>query len=140
MKKELRSEFFAWFKGLSESEISDLVGNMPVHNPEGHQLSDKNNALLNFQNPEMKFTVVAGFQQWISHGRCVKKGQKGTFIFFPSITKAKKDDQGNETSPESERFLMVPVFDISQTFEIKEDTSKPVSNKKGSKEPVELAF
>ena len=140
MKKELRSEFFAWFKGLSESEIADLVGKMPVHNPEGHQLSAKNNALLNFQHPEMNFTVVAGFQQWMCHGRCVKKGQKGTFIFFPSVTKAKTDDLGKEISPESERFLMVPVFDVSQTFEMKSDSSKQVPGKKKEKEPAEVAF
>jgi len=119
--KNLKSEFFEHFKTLSESDLQNLAGVMPVSNPEGHQISKYNKAFLKFQNENLNFTVIAGYKQWLKFGRCVKKGQHGHWIFIPSMIKTKKEENGQETvSEELDRFLMARVFDVSQTFEMKE--------------------
>ena len=106
---------------------------MPVQNPEGRILSETNSVFLAFQS-DIKFTVVAGFKQWMKNGRCVKKGQHGNFIFIPAMTKVKKEEAGKETvSEELDKFLLARVFDISQTFEIKDQDQK----KDLKAEPVE---
>jgi len=121
MFKELKSEFFEYFKSLTPDQIGELAGQMPVHNPSGHQISDYNTAFLQFQNAEMNFTVVAGFQQWQKFGRCVKKGAKGFFIFIPAMKKVTVEGStGTSREEEFDRFLMARVFDVSQTFEMKE--------------------
>jgi antirestriction protein ArdC len=129
MFKELKSDFFEYFKTLTPDQLSDLSGQMPVHNPSGHQISEYNTAFLKFQNEEMNFTVIAGYKQWQKFGRCVKKGSKGFFIFIPAMKKTKNEEGGNTSiTEEFDRFLMARVFDVSQTFEIKDQTKE--------KEPV----
>ena len=125
MFKELKSEFFEYFKSLTPDQIDELAGQMPIHNPSGHQISDYNTAFLQFQNAEMKFTVVGGFKQWQKFGRCVKKGAKGFWIFIPTMKKV-TPQEGSASSKEEEfdRFLMARIFDVSQTFEIKERQEK----------------
>jgi hypothetical protein len=121
MFKQLKSEFFEYFKALTPEQVAELAGQMPVHNPAGHQISDYNTAFLKFQNAEMKFTVVAGYQQWQKFDRHVKKGAKGFWIFIPAMKKVVKEEGGNSsTEEEFDRFLMARIFDVSQTFEMKE--------------------
>jgi len=123
--KNLKSEFFEYFKSLSESDLQQLAGVMPVFNPEGHQISKYNTAFLKFQNDNLKFTIIAGYKQWRKFGRNVRKGQHGHWIFIPSWTKTKKNENGKESVVEEfDRFLMVRVFDISQTFEVKDQVAQ----------------
>ena len=123
--KNLKSEFFEHFKTLSESDLQNLDGVMRICNPEGHQISKCNTAFLKFQNEKLNFTVIAGYKQWQKFGRCVKKGQHGHWIFIPSMIKTKKEENGQKTvSEELDRFLMTRVFDISQTFEIKDSSRR----------------
>lgn len=107
-----------FYKNLDGNKKSAICESMPVMNPEGRRLSEPNTVFLAFQS-NLKFTVVAGFKQWMKHGRCVKKGQHGNFIFIPALNKSKKED--GSTEAEVEKFLVARVFDISQTFEIKEN-------------------
>lgn len=121
MFKELKSEFFEYFKSLTPDQIGEFAGQMPIYNPSGHQISEYNTAFLKFQNSEMKFTVVAGFKQWQKFGRCVKKGAKGFFIFIPVMKKVTGEGStGTSGEEEFDRFLMARVFDVFQTFELKE--------------------
>ena len=120
----LQAKFFTYFKELDGTLRSTIAKEMPVQNPEGRILSETNSVFLAFQS-DLKFTVVAGFKQWMKHGRCVKKGQHGNFIFIPAMTKVKKEVEGKETvSEELDKFLLARIFDISQTFEIKDQDQK----------------
>ena len=81
-------------------------------------LSGKNISFLKFQaGDKINFTVVAGYRQWIKFDRQVRKGQHGFWIFIHSMTKTKVE---GKTIEEFDRFLMAKVFDVSQTFEVKE--------------------
>jgi len=124
MFKELKSEFFEFFKSLTPDQISELSGSMPVHNPSGHQISDYNTAFLKFQDAEMNYTVIAGYKQWQKFGRGVRKGSKGHWIFIPAMKKVTSEDGSSSKSEEFDRFLMAKVFDVTQTFEIKERKEK----------------
>jgi len=124
MFKELKSEFFEYFKSLTPDQVAELAGKMPVHNPSGHQISDYNTAFLQFQNAEMKFTVIAGYKQWQKYGRGVKKGSKGFWIFIPAMKKVASEEGTGSSQEEFDRFLLAKVFDVTQTFEIKERQAK----------------
>jgi hypothetical protein len=124
MFKELKSEFFEYFKSLTPDQVMELSGKMPVHNPSGHQISGYNTAFLKFQNADVNFTVVAGYKQWQNFGRGVRKGSKGFWIFIPVMKKVAKEDASACREEEFDRFLMAKVFDVSQTFEIKERQAK----------------
>ncbi len=117
----LQTDFLTYFKNLDDNARIAIAETMPVMNPEGRILSETNCIFLAFQS-EIKFTVVGGFKQWLKHGRCVKKGQHGNFIFIPAMVKTKKED--GTTEEELDKFLVARVFDISQTFEIKESVQK----------------
>lgn len=75
-----------------------------------------NNALLiMMQKPDA--SRVAGFNQWKSMGRFVKRGEKGIAIFAPLTRKVKTTDiDGNEfTFSRLFGFKIVHTFDVSQT-------------------------
>lgn len=82
--------------------------------------SQKNQALIFAQFPEA--TVCAGFNKWKAEGRMVRKGEKGIKIFAPTTRKVKDAEGKPEKDKDGEdkkehRFVMVTVFDISQTEE-----------------------
>ncbi|MCM2139900.1 ArdC-like ssDNA-binding domain-containing protein [Vagococcus fluvialis] len=83
-----------------------------------HKYSSKNVQLILEQNPDA--SRVAGFQTWKKMDRYVKKGSKALFIYAP-YTVDKKDKDGtvivddNGTPLKSTRFMLKPVFDVSQT-------------------------
>lgn len=81
---------------------------------EGRQLSIHNACLLACQYPNA--TLVGGFRQWLSHGRQVRKGEHGLMIWAPIRGKA-NGNAPTVTDLDSERphFIMVTVFDVSQT-------------------------
>ncbi len=78
----------------------------------GHELTEKNNALLaeQAQKRNMTITVVGGFQQWKANGRIVKKGEKSLKLMAP---KSQKQEQTRTY------FNLISVFDISQTEVLK---------------------
>lgn len=119
-------DFLKYYKELDDNLKNEIISSMPVMNPEGRILSDANIIFLAWQS-SIRFTIVAGFRQWIKHGRCVRKGEHGNCIFIPAMNKEKnKNADGSETvTEELQRFLVATVFDISQTFEITEKEHKP---------------
>jgi len=122
---KIKSDFFEFYKTLSESEITEMIQNMEVFNPEGHPISNYNKAFLKFQNKELNFTVIAGYQQWQKFGRNVRKGVHGTWIFIPAMKKTVDEKTGKKTGEEEfDRFLMARVFDITQTFDLKDQAKK----------------
>ncbi len=125
MKSE-HFDFLKYYKELDGSFKDQIINSMPVMNPEGRILSDANIVFLAWQS-KIHFTIVAGFRQWLKHGRCVRKGEHGNCIFIPAMNKERnKQEDGSETvSEELQRFLVATVFDISQTFEIKEREVNP---------------
>jgi hypothetical protein len=115
------SDFLRYYKNLDGNAKEAIAQSMPIQNPEGRFLSEQNSAFLAFQS-KINFTTVGGFKQWMKHGRCVKKGQHGNFIFIPAMKKTKQED--GTSQEELDKFLVARVFDITQTFEIKEHPSK----------------
>ncbi|MFZ4569776.1 MAG: ArdC-like ssDNA-binding domain-containing protein [Bacteroidales bacterium] len=128
MKSE-HFDFLKYYKELDGSFKDQIINSMPVMNPEGRILSDANIVFLAWQS-KIQFTIVAGFRQWLKHGRCVKKGQHGNCIFIPAMNKERnRNADGSETvSEELQRFLVATVFDISQTFEITEKEEKSIES------------
>lgn len=88
--------------------------------------SFNNTILIYMQKPDA--TMLAGYKQWMSRGRKVKKGEKSIKIFGHSIGK-RKDENGNVvlnndgTEATYEYYPILSVFDVSQTEPIpgKED-------------------
>lgn len=76
-----------------------------------HRYSIHNILLAWAQKPN--FSLLAGFKQWNSKGRRVKKGEKAIRILAP-IKKRIEDDNG-EPMYLIKGFMPVPVFDKSQT-------------------------
>ena len=84
------------------------------------------------KNQEMIFaqfegaTQCAGFNKWLEAGRVVRKGERAIKIMAPT-ERTKTDEDGNVVmdpktgKPEKEMaYIMVNVFDVSQTEEITE--------------------
>lgn len=82
-----------------------------------HNYSLNNLLLILAQNPDA--TMVAGFRQWQSKGREVRKGEKSIKIFGYREKKAKRDDREGGLAENDERvvryFPTLSVFDIAQT-------------------------
>lgn len=84
---------------------------------EGRALSIYNQCLLACQCPTV--SIVGGFRQWINAGRAVRKGEHGLMIWIPRFPKDENAQPGEISSADTElRFLIAPVFDVSQTDEI----------------------
>jgi hypothetical protein len=60
--------------------------------------------------------MVGGFNQWITAGRAVRKGEHGLSLWIPCQGKSESDDEPGETY-----FRMGTVFDIEQTAEIQNE-------------------
>jgi hypothetical protein len=84
---------------------------------EGRALSLHNSCLVACQKPDA--TVLGGFGQWIKAGRCVRKGEHGLMIWAPTMRRTQDPDaeQASDTTPRRAGFIMVTVFDVSQTEE-----------------------
>ena len=120
-KKAKLKEFIEAVSQMSEDELIQLKEHISIITCEGHDLSLKNNALLDFQakGAGMIISVVGGFQQWLNNGRAVRKGERAFTILAPSQGKA-KDKDGNEL--DKTYFKCVSVFDLSQTDVISEES------------------
>jgi hypothetical protein len=101
---------------MSDEQRAAMAAQMSaVVTVEGRALSLHNSCLVACQKPDA--TVLGGFGQWIKAGRCVRKGEHGLMIWAPTMRRT------NEPSPDAEQesttrragFIMVTVFDVSQT-------------------------
>ncbi len=71
-----------------------------------------NTLLILAQRPEA--TIVASFRHWTELGRQVRRGERALRIWAPSVRRGRDDATGEETAA-VRAFVLVPVFDISQT-------------------------
>jgi len=94
-----------------------------------HQYSLNNVLLILAQKPDA--TMVAGYRQWQTKGRNVRKGQSAIKIFGHSSRKTTNNDEHESTQRDEERtvhyFPVLSVFDISQTEPIPGATPIPES-------------
>jgi len=108
---------------------------------EGRSLSIGNACLLACQCPNA--TLVGGFRQWKTHGRSVRKGEHGLMIWAP--VKGRSENGATpgpaELDADRPRFIMVTVFDVSQTEDtghVKNDETdgRTIWNSDGTDGPV----
>jgi len=79
-----------------------------------HPYSLNNLLLIHAQYPTA--TAVAGFRQWQTKGRQVRKGEKAIRIFgYSTKTITEQDDTGTETERRIPRYPILSVFDLTQT-------------------------
>jgi hypothetical protein len=71
-----------------------------------------NTLLIVAQQPNA--TTVASFRQWTELGRQVRRGERALRIWAPSVRRERDEATGEETAA-VRAFVLVPVFDISQT-------------------------
>ena len=82
-----------------------------------HNYSLNNLLLILAQNPDA--TMIAGFRQWQTKGRQVRKGEMSIKIFGYREKKTNRDDDADEAAEDSKHvsryFPTLSVFDIAQT-------------------------
>jgi hypothetical protein len=71
-----------------------------------------NTLLILAQRPDA--TVVASYRRWNELGRQVRRGERALRIWAPSLRKERDPTTGDETDV-VRTWVLVPVFDISQT-------------------------
>ncbi len=71
-----------------------------------------NTLLILSQRPDA--TRVASFRHWQELGRQVRRGERALRIWAPSVRRERDERTGKETAT-VRAFVLVPVFDISQT-------------------------
>ena len=105
---------------MSREEREQVAARLGIVTCEGHALSFYNQCFLAAQGAGSA-TIVAGFQQWRRNGRCVRKGEHACGVIYVPTGKRRSEDSEDEEAPsspadrESVRFMLVPVFDVSQT-------------------------
>ena len=67
---------------------------------------------MSVQRPDA--TTVASYRRWIELGRQVRRGESAMRILAPSVRRGRDDTTGEETAS-MRTFVLVPVFDVSQT-------------------------
>jgi len=71
-----------------------------------------NTMLILAQRPEA--TTVASYRRWVELGRQVRRGERSLRIWAPSVRREHDESTGEETTS-VRAFVLVPVFDVSQT-------------------------
>lgn len=114
-------------KAMSPADRLALSSKMAVTTIEGRTLSPHNQCMAAIQKSSV--TIVGGFWQWKANGRQVIKGEKSLKIWAP-ITHGKGDEElqppsategeGETAKNDRPRFVLVSVFDVSQTEKIGE--------------------
>lgn len=126
-RDERRAKFKTLWKqvaAMPQAERELMAAKCGLVTCDGHPLSPSNTYLVILQCPGA--TVLGGFRQWLKHGRCVKKGERGAMIWVPCGVR-KTDAAGSpmtitEREPDGDndsRFITGTIFDISQTEETK---------------------
>jgi len=117
---------------MSEEERLAFINDFGVVTTiEKHPLSIRNTILCLLQRP--KTTIVGGFKQWLRVGHCVKKGERGLAILYPSkrtsrTKRVEAEEADNKRKTKGKSFRLATVFDISQT----ESLSTPDSSNKAN--------
>ncbi len=134
-RREAFRNMVAKIADMDDADRMALVSRIgAVVNCEGRPLSMVNTLMLAMQLPTV--SMVGGFQQWLTAGRCVMKGQKGLAIWIPcggtkeDAVPTDADVAGDGTEGKTKRrFIMGTVFDVSQTapVEAKTDAATPVA-------------
>lgn len=113
---------------MSDAQRQQIIDTHPIATIEGRILSPKNQCMIAMQCPHA--TVTGGFNQWITAGRAVKKGEHGLCIWGPA--RGKKGDESNAEpdatqaeAPDRCGFILLTVFDISQTQEKGAEEQQP---------------
>jgi antirestriction protein ArdC len=122
--KEKARQLAKQIADMSDEQKAQWLARVPILTIDGRPISGKNQMLAAMQCQTA--TMLGGFQQWLAAGRAVRKGESALYIFAPSGSRkaeasAPGTDSGNaaaETATESVRFIMVPVFDVSQTDQL----------------------
>lgn len=91
--------------------------------------SFNNVMLLKSQNPLV--SKVMSFKKWKEIGATVNKGEKALRVYAPICAKKKKDDSKDTDKPKTDKeekesefigkFVLVPVFDVSQVSGYKKE-------------------
>lgn len=118
-KRERMRQWARELGGLDEAGREALAERLGrVVTIEGHPLSVRNTIVCHYQRDGV--SVVGGYQQWKQAGRQVRKGEQGIGIWTPGAERA--DEGGGEDADgvidekrRGPRYLVVTVFDISQT-------------------------
>jgi hypothetical protein len=71
-----------------------------------------NTMLILAQRPDA--TTVASYRRWLELGRQVRRGERSLRIWAPSVRRERDESTGEETTS-VRTFVLVPVFDVSQT-------------------------
>lgn len=71
-----------------------------------------NTLLILAQRPDA--TTVASYRRWLELGRQVRRGERSLRIWAPSVRRERDETTGEETTS-VRTFVLVPVFDVSQT-------------------------
>jgi hypothetical protein len=109
---------------MTDEQKAVWLARAPILTMDCKALSGKNHMLVAMQCEAA--TMVGGFRQWLAAGRAVRKGQAAIYIFAPCGNRKADSSAPSSADPgapegeaaESVRFLLVPVFDVSQTDEI----------------------
>lgn len=76
-------------------------------------------------------TDVRSFMEWQAAGRSVKKSEKALRAWVPKLNR-KADEERERDGQQPARFILGPVFDVSQT----EPTARPRRSSAWSLVPV----
>lgn len=104
--------------GIKDYLNSDIFKNYLDFISKFHKYSQKNARLILAQQPNAQY--VAGFNTWKKMDRNVIKGSKAIYVYAPYF-KNKLDKNGQKIADENgeivkeRRYLLTPVFDVSQT-------------------------
>jgi hypothetical protein len=100
---------------LAPEQREELAKKFPISTCEGRTLSVFNQCFLQMQS-ESTLTLVGGFKQWKKVGRVVRKGEHSAGSIFVPLGKKKEEEVDPED--DSVKFILVSMFDITQTEEI----------------------
>ena len=93
---------------MTEAQRAEFARKAPLLTIDGHAISPFNACMIASQLSTA--TILGGFRQWQAAGRQVRAGEHACYFWAPG-------GKRKETAESEERpyFLLVPVFDISQT-------------------------
>jgi hypothetical protein len=107
---------------MSDAERSALAEAAGTVTAEGRPLSVFNTVFLAHQTGRL-CAQVGGYRQWQKAGRAVCAGEHACgYIFAPARKAEDPNLEPGETSSRGMRYVMVPVFDITQTEDLNDLT------------------
>jgi len=124
-KREHRRELMTLVNAMTPEQRQQLVQERgAISSCTGSALSIYNTCLILHQNPEA--SIVGGFQQWLTLGRVVRKGEKALCIWVPTTRKGEAEDGSEDRTG----FVGGNVFDITQTDikDVEAEISQPIKS------------